>query len=307
MDIQNNYKIVPVTEGRFGRLLLRWKCQSQRYLRLAYGTTVHIWWSTSPTVHGCLILKSFLPPSPKDKTKICSCWLLAALQVIASWIAVKWQQVFIKRVLTKEPRAANIAVYHEVNPPFSMSTKLVNLIICKTSTNFSKRDPLDPLQHKNHWYTISKPQEPVMRWSPIVPAAWQIKLPLPNHLLSSIQSNRSPTTVAYAILQQFWSTKISFQNAKEKQKLYRNPFNLTSQTMSNPIKACQDVPVVFSFQKLFHNKIHWKSNSKHWCPPSTRSVRPLGAAVGHSCWWIEVVKSYIGKPSTNPTWPQEKV
>lgn len=70
--------------------------------------------------------------------------------------------------------------------------------------------------------------------------AWQIKLPLPDHLLSSIH----PTTVAYAILQH--QTKmISFQNAHP--KIVRQTFQFNQ---VKAIKACQDVSVVFSFQKV---------------------------------------------------------
>lgn len=115
--------------------------------------------------------------------------------------------------------------------------------------------------------------------------AWQIKLPLPDHLLSSIH----PTTVAYAILQH--QTKmISFQNAHP--KIVRQPFQFNQ---VKGIKACQDVSVVFSFQKVA-SKPRYIGNPtpsigvRHQHDLRNRWV--CDAAVGYSCWWIDVLKTH---------------
>lgn len=135
--------------------------------------------------------------------------------------------MFIKRVLTKEP-SKHCNVGHRSQWAQSKSLSV--------SAFYPSKQYLQRSQSILFKRTIEI-QDP----NPLAAArAWQIKLPLPDHLLSSIH----PTTVAYAILQH--QTKmISFQNAHPKIVQQTFQFNQVK-----AIKACQDVSVVFSFQKV---------------------------------------------------------
>ena len=194
MDIQNNNKIVPVTKCSCGRLLLEMK-ESE--------------WtsSTASLCHNCPHLMVHKPYST---------WV----GLIRS-IAVEGQQVFIKRVLTREPvqqtlqcimKLATLLNEHKVSHshtaffPYSKNICTWDEILLERTIEIQYPNPLlVPGKSSCLCQIISSAQ-----YSPTVA---QI---CPN--------SGSPTTVAYAILnhQKKWVPKCSSQNCTETFQFYQS-------------------------------------------------------------------------------------